>query len=72
MKVKVTSNVHGKTQLTGDYEIEGAMSIVEFMNSLKMEWDYDALVVVNDEIIGDDYIIKDGDHIYFLTPIYGG
>lgn len=72
MNVKVTSNIYGKTDLTGEYTIEQGTTIVDFTESLKVKWDDEALIVVNNQIVDGDYVLQEADNIYFLTPIVGG
>lgn len=72
MKVKVTSHIVDKTDVSGEYHLPDNMNIVAFMEQLQIKWDYEALVVINGEIIDEHYFLQDGDNIFLLTPIYGG
>ncbi|MEW9670631.1 MoaD/ThiS family protein [Ammoniphilus sp. 3BR4] len=72
MKVKVVSNIIGKTELTGEYELAGPQRISAFMETLGVAWDHEALVVVNNHIINEDYLVQDQDEIHLLIPIFGG
>ncbi|RXT04879.1 MoaD/ThiS family protein [Ammoniphilus sp. CFH 90114] len=72
MRIKVVSFIVGKTELTGEYNLSSTMSIAEFLESLGVSWDNEALVVVNNKIFGGQYQLKDGDEIHLLTPILGG
>jgi sulfur carrier protein ThiS len=72
MQVKVTSNLFGKTDLTGVYKIAAPQTIEQFLNNINIKWEHEALIVVNEQIVEQDYSLMEGDHIYMLTPIYGG
>jgi molybdopterin converting factor small subunit len=72
MRVKVTSNIPGKTDVAGEYSIGQAVSIAIFVESLGLVWNLDALVVVNEAIVDQDYVLQDGDEIHLLIPILGG
>jgi sulfur carrier protein ThiS len=72
MNIEVTSNLFGKTDLTGPYKLTEPTTIGAFTQSLGIKWDHEALIVVNDFIVEENYELKEGDHIYLLTPIVGG
>lgn len=72
MNVEVTSNIFGKTDLTGSYKLTEQTTIGKFTQSLGVKWDHEALIVVNDFIVEEHYELNEGDHIYLLTPIVGG
>lgn len=72
MKVKVVSFVVGKTELTGEYELNGPQRISDFVESIGVTWDHESLVVVNSHIVREDYLLQDQDEIHLLIPLVGG
>lgn len=72
MRVSVISFISWKQDLTGDYQLDEPTNIVDFVQSLQLSWDQDALVVVNNSIIDQDYVLQDGDQVHLLLPILGG
>jgi sulfur carrier protein ThiS len=72
MKIYVTSYISWRSDLTKEYALEKPINIVHFIESLKLTWNQDALVVVNDQIVNQDYLIQEGDRIHLLLPILGG
>ncbi len=71
MEVKVTSNIFGKTDLSGNYQT-AAKTLEQFLQEINVKWNHEALIAVNEEIVDANYSLLDGDHILLLTPIYGG
>lgn len=72
ISVKLTSYLYGRTELSGDYAIPSNTTIVDFAHSFEIAWDQEALIVVNDQIVERDYVLREGDHIFFLSPLVGG
>lgn len=72
MKIKLTSNIYGKTELSGKYEVSFGTTIEQFADSLGVQWNDEALIVVKDQIVESNYLLQEGDCVYFLTPIVGG
>ncbi|MBO8171321.1 MAG: MoaD/ThiS family protein [Bacillaceae bacterium] len=61
-----------RSELTGDHQIPDGMTIREFVEEKEIAWDQEALVTVNDRIVQESYVLKEGDHIYLLVPVVGG
>lgn len=72
MIVKVSSHLYWKKDISGEYEMEGSTSIVDFLATFDLQWDHEALIVVNDVIVDEHYQLQDGDFVHILTPIFGG
>jgi sulfur carrier protein ThiS len=72
MKIHVTSYISWRSDLTKEYTLDKPINIVHFIESLQLTWNQDALVVVNDQIVNQDYLIQEGDRIHLLLPILGG
>lgn len=72
MRVKVISYIPGKQNITGEYQLAAPMGIVSFINGLGVIWNHEALVMVNQGIVNDEYQLLDGDEIHLLIPILGG
>ena len=72
MKIHVISYISWRADLTREYVLDKPVNIVHFIQSLELSWNQDALVVVNDKIVNQDYLIQEGDRIHLLLPILGG
>jgi sulfur carrier protein ThiS len=72
MIVQVISMIPWREDLTKEISIKETTNIVSFIESMNLKWDMDALVVVNNVIVTDDYQVQDGDLIHLLLPILGG
>lgn len=73
MKIKVTSFIPYLENISDQYHLEKEQTIEEFVHSLGIKWDDDALVVVNRVIVTDESMkLKDGDQVELLIPLSGG
>ncbi|RXI97794.1 hypothetical protein DS745_15620 [Anaerobacillus alkaliphilus] len=73
MIVKVVSFIPYLDIIQEEYYLEQTLSIGEFLVTLGLKWDEDALVVVNRVICSDEAKkLQDGDVIELLIPLSGG
>lgn len=72
MKVTVISNIPGKLEVSGQYTLKKGTTIAEFTRTLGLVWNLDALVVVNEKIVSQEYRLEDQDEVHLLIPILGG
>lgn len=73
MKIKVVSFIPYLEDINKVYEIKGDVSVENFVLSLGIKWDDDALVVVNSTIATDPFmLLEDGDVVQLLLPLSGG
>ena len=73
MVIKVTSFIPYLENISSEYHLEEQVTIEQFINSLDLKWDDDAIVVVNRVIVTDKTLsLYDGDQVELLIPISGG
>lgn len=73
MVIKVISYIPYLENISNEYLIEQQVTIEEFINSLGVKWDDNALIVVNRVIACDNSMkLNDGDQLELLIPISGG
>lgn len=73
MVIKVISYIPYLENINNQYHLEQQVTVEEFINSLGVKWDDDALVVVNRVIVNDKFMkLNDGDHLELLIPLSGG
>jgi len=74
----VLKSLVGKSELSLD--IEEGSSFGPFLGKLKTDFpaldkimkEGKILISVNQDVVGDEYLLKDGDEIAFLPPFAGG
>ncbi|HJV46167.1 MAG TPA: MoaD/ThiS family protein [Bacillota bacterium] len=72
MKVYVFSNIPGNVEISGSYTLEEGTTVIQFIQTLGLIWNRDALVVVNEKMVSKDDLLVDQDQVYLLIPILGG
>lgn len=73
MVIKVISFIPYVENISRHYFLEKPQSIASFTDSLGIQWDEDALVVINRVICNDkETLLSDGDVVELLIPISGG
>lgn len=74
MHIKVTSFIPYIENISNEYHLEQqVVSVEEFIHSIGIKWDIDALIVVNKIIVTDKSMkLKDGDQLELLIPLSGG
>ncbi len=73
MVIKVISYIPYLENISNEYYLEQQVTVEEFINSLGIQWDDDALVVVNKVIVIDRLMkLNDGDMVELLIPLSGG
>jgi sulfur carrier protein ThiS len=72
INIHVNSKIPWKLNLTSVYKLQGEVTIREFCESIGLEWDVEALVLINDQIAHELQTLKNNDQILFIVPIVGG
>lgn len=72
MIVKVSSNIPYLQKINGEHSLQEEMTVITFLESIGVEWDEDALVVLNGKITKDNVMLQDKDKIQLLIPLSGG
>ena len=72
MVVKVKSNIPYLKNIDGNYQLEQLTTVKNFLESIGVKWDEDALVVINGKISTGEEILSDNDKLDLLIPITGG
>ncbi|MDQ0338053.1 sulfur carrier protein ThiS [Caldalkalibacillus uzonensis] len=72
MKVQVRSHLHWRPELSGEHELQEPVTIKTFVENLNIAWNRDVLIVVNEQIAEENYVLQDGDRIDLLVPLVGG
>jgi sulfur carrier protein ThiS len=73
MVIKVISYIPYLENISNEYYLEQPITVEEFINSIGVNWDDDALVVVNRVIVSDNSMtLNDGDQLELLIPLSGG
>ncbi len=71
--IRVVSYIPYLEDTSKEYFVEQNLAIGEFVTSLGIKWDEDALVVINRFICNSELVIlQDGDVIELLIPLSGG
>ncbi|WNF38552.1 MoaD/ThiS family protein [Bacillaceae bacterium IKA-2] len=73
MVIKVISYIPYLENISNEYYLEQTITVEQFINSIGVKWDDDALVVVNRVIVSDNSMtLNDGDQLELLIPLSGG
>ncbi|MCD8509710.1 MAG: MoaD/ThiS family protein [Bacillus sp. (in: Bacteria)] len=71
--ISVVSFIPYLENVQREYKLSTPVTIEEFVLTLGIRWDDDALVVVNENIVTDRELeLKDGDSVHLLLPLSGG
>lgn len=73
MVIKVISYIPYLENINSEYDLKQPITVEQFINSLGVKWDDDALIVVNRVIVNDRSMeLNDGDQLELLIPLSGG
>ena len=73
MVIKVVSFIPYLEDISNEYHLEEQVTVEQFVNSIGIKWDDDALVVLNRVIVTDKALkLNDGDQVELLIPLSGG
>ncbi|GAX89437.1 MoaD/ThiS family protein [Effusibacillus lacus] len=72
MRITIQSFIPWMQELNGEHQIGEGTTIFELLQQLKLEWDRDVLVAINDRIAKADDVLTQGDLVVLLVPLTGG
>lgn len=72
MIVKIKSYIPYLLHVNGEHELNGKFTIKDFLKSLGIKWNEDALVTLNGNYSNGDELLNDHDVIQLLIPLSGG
>jgi sulfur carrier protein ThiS len=72
VKIRVRSHLPWRPELNGEHDLPQAMTVGDFIASLNLVWGEDAMVVVNDQMVKEEYTLQNEDQVELLVPLVGG